>query len=85
MKQLNKIIVIPALMLVLAGLSACNKPEETSAKGPAEAAGAKIDEVAAKAAIELNKLGEKAGQGLEKAGASMQNAARDAQNKVEQK
>jgi hypothetical protein len=46
---------------------------------------AKIDEFAGKAAVELNKLGEKAGQGLEKAGSSMQNAARDAQERGEQK
>ncbi|MGI4846975.1 MAG: hypothetical protein ACRYGK_02385 [Janthinobacterium lividum] len=85
MKSFSKTLLITAVCFSLAGLSACKKPDEVAAKGPAEQAGAKIDEVAAKAAVELNKLGEKAGQGLEKAGNSMQNAARDAQNRNEQK
>lgn len=86
MKNLTQTLSIAVIGLALMGLSACHKPDDVSTtKGPAETAGAKIDAATAKAATELNKLGEKAGEGLEKAGAKMQNAARDAQTNNDQK
>ena len=62
--------------LLIGGLAAtviagCEKKEEP-APGPAETLGRKIDEAAARGAVELNKMGEHAGRALEKAGETLQ-------------
>ncbi|WP_025917414.1 hypothetical protein [Herminiimonas sp. CN] len=63
MTQATKFIATAfAAMLLLAGLSACQKPE-----GPAERAGKSIDEAT-----------QKAGQEIEKAGQKIQDAAHEA-------
>lgn len=69
-----------ALGILCVGLSACQKVETTTEKGPAEKIGQQLDQAAAKAAVELNKVAEQAGKGLEKAGEKIQNAAKDAKN-----
>lgn len=61
------------------GLSACEQKETAADRGPAEKAGEKIDQAAAKASVHLNKLAEQAGKGLQQAGEKIQGAARDAQ------
>jgi hypothetical protein len=66
------------------GLSACQKNDPTADKGPAEKAGAQIDQAASKAAVELNKVAEEAGKGIKKAGENLQGAARDAKSKNEE-
>jgi hypothetical protein len=75
----------PASILLAAlfalSLSACQKNEPAADKGPAEKAGAQLDQAASKAAVEMNKVAEEAGKGLKKAGESMQSAAKDAQTK----
>jgi hypothetical protein len=68
-----------ASCLLLAALAACQRNTPPEAKGPAEKAGEKIDEAAAKAAKGINNLAEKAGSGLQKAGENMQKEAKDAQ------
>lgn len=60
-------------------LSACEKTDTAEGKGAAERAGAQIDEAAKKAAVELNKLAEKAGEGMAAAGQKLQNKAEEAQ------
>ncbi|MGV8894290.1 MAG: hypothetical protein ACOH2K_15385 [Burkholderiaceae bacterium] len=55
MHQTSKsIITACAAVILLAGLSACQKPE-----GPAERAGKSIDEATQKAGSEIEKAGEK--------------------------
>lgn len=70
-----------ALAMLLAALAGCQRDDPARTEGPAEKVGQKIDQAAVKAAEGINKLTEKAGQGMEKAGENMQNAARDAQTK----
>jgi hypothetical protein len=70
-----------ALGILLAGLAGCQRNEPARSEGPAEKAGHKIDQAAAKAAAGINKLAEKAGAGMEKAGENMQKEAREAQAK----
>jgi uncharacterized lipoprotein YehR (DUF1307 family) len=71
--------------LMIAGLAACQKKDE-SATGPAETAGRQIDQAAATTNEKLEKVGEKinagaidltkkAGEKMEQAGEKIQNAA----------
>lgn len=73
---------ILSVVLLVAGLTACEKQETASEdKGPAQRAGEQIDKATAKASEEINKITEKAGQGLQKAGEKLQNAAQEAEKK----
>jgi hypothetical protein len=54
-----------ALGILLAGLAGCQRNEPARSEGPAEKAGQKIDQAAAKAAAGINKLAENAGAGME--------------------
>lgn len=84
MKTGKTMTIILAAMLA-AGLSACQKSEQSAdQKGPAETAGKQIDQAAAKAGEHLNKAAEKAGEGLAKAGEKLQGAAQEAQKKDNQ-
>ena len=66
----------------LAALGACEKKDvEADAKGPAERAGQQIDQAAARASEELNKVAEKTGKGLQELGQKIQNEAEKAQKK----
>ncbi|MGV3742712.1 MAG: hypothetical protein ACO1NO_10425, partial [Burkholderiaceae bacterium] len=58
---------LASAMLIVLGLTGCQKTEPTT-EGPAEKVGQKIDEATSKAAVHLNAIAEKAGQGLAKAG-----------------
>lgn len=80
MMNSRKSIGVVALVTLFAALSACQKTD-VAEKGPAEKAGAQLDQAAAKASVELNKVAEQAGKSLEKAGESMQGTAKDAQKK----
>jgi hypothetical protein len=75
--------VLAAFVFTL-GLSACQKNDPTADKGPAEKAGAQIDQAASKAAVELNKVAEEAGKGIKKAGENLQGAAKDAKARNEE-
>lgn len=79
-----KNLAAAAIATLSLALSACQKNEPTADKGPAEKAGAQLDQAASKAAVELNKVAEEAGKGLKKAGENLQGAAKDAQSKNEQ-
>ncbi|MBK4733055.1 hypothetical protein [Noviherbaspirillum pedocola] len=68
-----------AFCLTLAALAGCERNTPPEAKGPAEKAGEKIDQAAAKAAQGINNLADKAGSGLQKAGENMQKEAKEAQ------
>jgi predicted small secreted protein len=68
-----------ASCLLLAALAACERNTPPGAAGPAQQAGEKIDQAAAKAASGINRMAEKAGSGLEKAGENMQKEAKQAQ------
>ena len=82
-----KSILRPAFVLgmLLAALSGCQRTGTTSAEGPAEQVGQKLDQAAVKATEGLNKLADKAGAGMEKVGENLQNAAREAEAKNEAK
>jgi hypothetical protein len=81
MTNCTRIASILAAAALATGLAACQKNEPAAEKGPAEKAGAQLDQAASKAAVELNKAAEKAGEGLKKAGENLQGAATDAQKK----
>lgn len=87
MKRWERLSSALGLSIVLCfGVAACQKKEVTAEeKGPAEKAGQQIDQATVKLGGELNKVAEKAGQGLEKAGEKLQNAARDAENNTGKK
>lgn len=74
---------IVSAILAMLGLVACQKTEPAS-EGPAEKVGQKIDEAASKAAVHINAIAEKAGEGLSKAGEKIEQTAKDAQNKNEE-
>ncbi|MDQ9171736.1 hypothetical protein Q8A64_15080 [Oxalobacteraceae bacterium R-40] len=74
---------IVSAILAMLGLVACQKTEPVS-EGPAEKVGQKIDEAASKAAVHINAIAEKAGEGLSKAGEKIEQTAKDAQNKNEE-
>ncbi|MEO6351672.1 MAG: apolipophorin [Burkholderiaceae bacterium] len=83
--MLNKstvVILVAATLLI--GLTACQKKDEYTGKGPAEQAGAEFDAAAAKAAEALNKAGEKAGQALQSAGEKGGEAVKKSGEKLEQ-
>jgi len=71
---------IASSILIVLGLTACQKTEPTT-EGPAEKVGQKIDEATSKAAVHLNAIAEKAGQGLAKAGEKIEQTAKNAQEK----
>jgi hyperosmotically inducible protein len=73
-------LVIATAILAVSGLAACQKTEPV-AEGPAEKVGQKIDEAASKAAVHINAIAEKAGEGLSKAGEKIEQTAKDAQTK----
>lgn len=65
------------MVLALAG---CQKQDSAAGgKGPAEQAGEKIDQAAARAGEELNTIAEKAGKGLQQLGQKIQDEAERAQ------
>lgn len=68
---------IVAAFLMTLGLAACQKTEP-QAEGPAEKVGQKLDEAASKAAVHINAIAEKAGQGLSKAGEKIEQSAKEA-------
>ena len=57
-----------ALGMALAALAGCQRDDPARTEGPAEQVGQKLDQAAVKAAEGINRLAEKAGQGMEKAG-----------------
>lgn len=67
------------LVFVLS-LAGCQKTEPVT-EGPAEKVGQKLDQAASKAAVHINAIAEKAGQGLAKAGEKMEQKAKEAQEK----
>jgi hypothetical protein len=84
MTNYKNLIAAAAIGVLTLGVSACQKNEPVAEKGPAEKAGAQLDQAASKAAVELNKVAEEAGKGLKKAGENLQSTAKDAQTKNEQ-
>lgn len=88
MKPMKALIAYAVVVLMSGVLAACQKNEsraDAAQKGPAEEVGQKLDQAAAKAAVEINKAAEQAGKGLQKAGESLQSKANEAQSKEEQK
>lgn len=77
-KSTHALLAAGAVLLALAG---CEKREETAGAGPAERAGAQLDQAASRAGEELNKVAEKAGEGLQQMGEKLQNKAEEAQKK----
>lgn len=73
MKQKRLAATFAAALLTI-GISACNR------EGPAERAGAKIDNAGEKAGDKMERAADKAGDKMERAGDKMQDAARDAKN-----
>jgi hypothetical protein len=84
-ENMNSRIYAAILSAILAtlGLVACQKTEPAS-EGPAEKVGQKIDEAASKAAVHINAIAEKAGEGLSKAGEKIEQTAKDAQKENEE-
>jgi hypothetical protein len=76
-------VMLAATVMLVAGLSACEKKTTTPEvqKGPAENAGQQLDQAAARAGQELNKAAEKTGEGLQQLGQKLQSEAQDAQKK----
>lgn len=71
-----------AIGFFAASLSACEKQDVASGeKGPAERAGAQLDQAATRAGEELNKVGEKLGQTMQSAGEKLENKSQEAQKK----
>ncbi|RJF97036.1 hypothetical protein D3870_19915 [Noviherbaspirillum cavernae] len=79
-KTATAVLGVAALAAVL---TACQKKDEMSGKGPAEKAGEKIDQAAAKASEELSKVGEKTGQALQDAGQKLESKAQEMQKQPE--
>lgn len=85
-KSINICVSALASGLLVLGLVGCQKTDGTaentpSEQGPAEKVGQQLDQAAAEAAKHLNTMAEHAGKGLEKAGESLQNDAKDGQEK----
>lgn len=59
MKVLEKLTLIGISMLLVVGLTACEKP------GPAETAGKKIDETATEASEKIDEAADKVGENLD--------------------
>lgn len=81
-KTLGAMLVAGWLLL---GLSGCDRDEPARTEGPAEKLGQQVDQAASKAAVEINKFAEKAGNALERAGESLENRAREAQQEGQRK
>lgn len=82
MNRAKPLTMLLSIFAVVVCVTACQKKEATAEqKGPAETAGKRIDQAAAKAGEQLNKVAEEAGKGLAKAGEKLQNAAEEAQKK----
>lgn len=75
-------LAIGSAVLVFFGLSGCQKTEPET-EGTAEKVGQKIDEATSKAAVHLNAIAERAGEGLAKAGEKLEQKAKEAQEKNE--
>lgn len=78
-------LAIAAASIALLGLGACEQKTDNPAEGPAEQAGAKIDEAAEKLRPALNKAGEKIGQALQKGGEKLEEASRETPREAEKK
>jgi hypothetical protein len=74
--------LIPAALL-LTGLTACNKKEDVSGRGPAEQAGHQIDQAAEKARANMSVAGDKAEVATDKARVELKEAAREGDAKME--
>lgn len=82
LKHTKSTFSLLAIGVIVASLSACEKQDVASGeKGPAEKAGAQLDQAAARAGEELNKVGEKLGQTMQAAGEKLENKAEEAQKK----
>lgn len=82
MRFVSRWIWLFATIALSACLAGCEKQQAaTEESGPAETAGKKIDQAAAKTGEELSKLAEKAGAELQKAGEAIQNKASEADKK----
>ena len=82
MSRAKPLVMLLSTLALAVCVTACQKGEATAEqKGPAETAGKHIDQAAAKAGEQLNKVAEEAGKGLAKAGEKLQNAAQEAQKK----
>lgn len=79
----SKPTMLAGMMILAVALAACQKKEENAASGPAEQAGAQLDNAMNKATEQLNQAGEKAGQMLQEVGKSLENKAQEAQQPQE--
>ncbi|MEO6825493.1 MAG: hypothetical protein ABI167_12360 [Nitrosospira sp.] len=73
MKVLENFILIGISMLVVVGLTACDKP------GPAETAGKKLDQTAKEASKRINEAADKVGKKLEEEGGKASITIEDAE------
>ncbi|MFC7518563.1 hypothetical protein ACFQUU_26480 [Herbaspirillum sp. GCM10030257] len=81
-KHSRSALSLMVIGIFAASLSACEKQDVASGeKGPAEKAGAQLDQAATRAGEELNKVGEKLGQTMQSAGQKLEDKAQDAQKK----
>ena len=82
LKHSRSALSILAIGFLVASLSACQKQDVASGeKGPAEKAGAQLDQAATRAGEQLNKVGEKLGQSMQSAGEKLEDKAQEAQKK----
>lgn len=72
--------------ILVAGVAACDRPDRSAGEpGPAERAGAQIDQALTRAGEGLNKLGEKTGENLQDLGRRLKDEAREAEQAREQR
>jgi hypothetical protein len=82
MSPTKPFVMLLSTLALVVSVTACQKRDASAdQKGPAETAGKHIDQAAAKAGEQLNKVAEEAGKGLAKAGEKLQDAAQEAQKK----
>ncbi|CDG81706.1 hypothetical protein [Janthinobacterium agaricidamnosum] len=86
MKASKKVMALLAAGLMVVSLAACQKKDDVTDKGPAETAGQKIDETAAKANQEIKDAADKASTELhntaQETGAKIDQAGEDASKKL---
>ncbi|KRB87646.1 hypothetical protein [Noviherbaspirillum sp. Root189] len=82
LKHTKPALSLLAIAFFVTSLSACQKQDVASGeKGPAEKAGAQLDQAATRAGEELNKVGEKLGQTMQSAGEKLEDKSQEAQKK----
>ncbi len=77
--RIPSLLIVTALTLGAVTLAGCQKPADSTGKGPAEVAGKQLDKAAVVAGQELKQAAEKTGELMQKAGEKIQEKAKEAQ------